>query len=233
MGVVERKIREKAERRMLIMRCAKELILEQGVEKVSLQNIAGKAELSKGTLYLYFSSKEALFQDICNEAALQFSQYFQSKLYPGVTALEALKLYWSCFLDLFGKGSDLVMLFHMRRFIVPNYPFISPNDGVQNSSNPSYPFFNMIKNLIEQGMEEGIFDPQINPIIICHTILSIFSLIVENPGSRDAESGEFIDIYADKIEEMRNIFQIMLRGIAHEDIDRTLLVLGSSIKKTM
>jgi AcrR family transcriptional regulator len=35
------------------MRCAKELILGYGVEKVSMTEIAEKAELSKAVLYLY------------------------------------------------------------------------------------------------------------------------------------------------------------------------------------
>jgi len=58
MGISERREREKTERRKAILDCARSLILSQGVQRVSMEDIARKAELSKATVYLYFSSKE-------------------------------------------------------------------------------------------------------------------------------------------------------------------------------
>ena len=54
MGIADRKQREKEERRTLILKKAKELILERGVDFLSMQEIADSAELSKAALYLYF-----------------------------------------------------------------------------------------------------------------------------------------------------------------------------------
>ena len=46
MGITERREREKTERRRAILNCARELILLQGVDRVSMDDIARKAELS-------------------------------------------------------------------------------------------------------------------------------------------------------------------------------------------
>src|SRR5215211_3357234 len=60
MGTSERRAREREERRQVIMAAARALFDEHGVEATSVDAIAARAELAKGTLYLYFKSKEEL-----------------------------------------------------------------------------------------------------------------------------------------------------------------------------
>jgi AcrR family transcriptional regulator len=219
MGIAERKERERAERKALIIDCTKELILKYGAEAVSMGDIAKRAELSKATLYLYFPGKDLLFQDICNEAAVRFIAYYRSRVRPGISALDALKLYWRCYLDFFCKSDDMILIFNMIRYIAPGYPFIAiDRDEVPAAGAPSYEFFDIIKNLVDQGIAEGTFEPEINSAVFSHTILSLFSLIIENA----AESAH------PPRAAMKNIFQIMLRGIAREGIARSLLVLGDN-----
>ncbi|GHU78105.1 hypothetical protein FACS189462_1890 [Spirochaetia bacterium] len=223
MGIQERREREKAERKALIMRCARELILEYGAEKVSMRDIAKETELSKATLYLYFPSREDLFREICAEAALHFTEYFQTQVRPGLSAMELIKLYWKSYVDFFGQSDDMIMLFNMRHYMAPGYPFIPIEENLDSVTGPAYRFFNVIKNMIDQGIAEGVFEPDINSAMYSHTILSLFSLIVENaakfPGASENANPNIIG-------EMKNIFQIMLRGIAREGVDRSLLVLG-------
>lgn len=61
MGIQERKAREKRARQELILNAAQEVFLSKGFEQTTIEDIADKAELSKGTLYLYFKSKEDLY----------------------------------------------------------------------------------------------------------------------------------------------------------------------------
>jgi TetR/AcrR family transcriptional regulator len=60
MGIVERRERERTERRNAILESAEELFLRQGYEKTRMLEIAEHCELSKGALYLYFNNKEDL-----------------------------------------------------------------------------------------------------------------------------------------------------------------------------
>jgi AcrR family transcriptional regulator len=64
MGVAERKEREKIERRNAIIEAAERIFFKIGIENASMEQVAQEAELSKGTLYLYFKSKEELYRAI-------------------------------------------------------------------------------------------------------------------------------------------------------------------------
>jgi TetR/AcrR family transcriptional regulator len=64
MGISERKIREKEQRKKEILDTAERLFFSHGYEEVSMDGIAREVELNKATLYLYFENKEALFAAI-------------------------------------------------------------------------------------------------------------------------------------------------------------------------
>ena len=57
---------ESAKRRQ-ILEGARSVFLLQGFDAASMGDIARAAKVSKGTLYVYFDSKEALFQEIVGE----------------------------------------------------------------------------------------------------------------------------------------------------------------------
>jgi len=61
MTISERREREKERRRNEIINAAETLFFVKGFEAVTLDEIAEKAELSKGTLYLYFKNKMDIY----------------------------------------------------------------------------------------------------------------------------------------------------------------------------
>jgi TetR/AcrR family transcriptional regulator len=61
MGVTERRLREKESRIQSIKKSAARLFARKGFSNVSMAEIAEAAEVSKGTLYIYFKSKEELY----------------------------------------------------------------------------------------------------------------------------------------------------------------------------
>lgn len=61
MGIAERKEREKEQRRNDIIDAAERVFFSKGVDAATMDHVAEEAELSKGTLYLYFKSKEELY----------------------------------------------------------------------------------------------------------------------------------------------------------------------------
>jgi len=119
MGINERREREKNERRRAILNCAKELILLQGVDQVSMEDIARKAELSKATLYLYFSGKELIFNEICEESARIFLSHFKPLLENGVSAMESIRYFWRGYVELFGNFDEMLIVFKVRSFLNP------------------------------------------------------------------------------------------------------------------
>ena len=65
MGIKERKAREREMRRQQIMVAAKRVFTQRGFEKSTMEDIAREAELSPGTIYLYFKSKDELYASLC------------------------------------------------------------------------------------------------------------------------------------------------------------------------
>ena len=78
MGIKERRDREKQLRKREIMDAAKLLFFEQGFAATSMNQIAQKLELSKGTLYLYFKNKEELYISLLVEGMALLNQAFES-----------------------------------------------------------------------------------------------------------------------------------------------------------
>ncbi len=66
MGIAERKEREKHFRREQILEAAYQLFHEAGYSAATMDQIAERAELAKGTLYLYFKSKEDVYFALLN-----------------------------------------------------------------------------------------------------------------------------------------------------------------------
>ena len=60
MGVVERKEREREQRRSDILNAARTVFALSGLQGASMDKIAAQAELAKGTLYLYYRNRDEM-----------------------------------------------------------------------------------------------------------------------------------------------------------------------------
>jgi AcrR family transcriptional regulator len=76
MGIQERKERERERRRQQIIIAAKRVFSAKGFNKATMEDIANEAELSPGTLYLYFKNKDELFASL----SLRILQYMLIRL---------------------------------------------------------------------------------------------------------------------------------------------------------
>jgi AcrR family transcriptional regulator len=221
MGIQERKAREREERKTLILQCTKELIVERGVEAVSMQDIARRAELGKATLYLYFPSKEAIFEEIFLEAGGYFTEYVESRLSPGISGLEAIKTLWASYIEIFGESSDVFVLFGIKNYLAPGYPFIVDESDRGKTLLPARLYL-MIVHVLERGVADGTLDRSIVPADVARTVIMISGGIVDNIARlpKDMRNSRLI------IAEMRQTFEIVLRGLAAPGVDRGLLVLA-------
>ncbi|HEY6722689.1 MAG TPA: TetR/AcrR family transcriptional regulator [Polyangiaceae bacterium] len=68
MDATARRQREKLERRYQIMDAAERVFLQTGVEHATMDHIARAAQMSKGSLYLYFKDRDDLYLSIAQRA---------------------------------------------------------------------------------------------------------------------------------------------------------------------
>ncbi|MDR2576362.1 MAG: TetR/AcrR family transcriptional regulator [Treponema sp.] len=217
MGITERREREKKERRIAILNSARELILLQGVDRVSMDDIAHRAELSKATLYLYFSGKEIIFNEICEESARIFLGHFEPLLETGLSGMEAIRCFWRGYVELFGNFDEMLIIFKVRSFLNPGLPFVSM-EGQSKSPNVDN-ILTIMKTLIEQCKTEGFFDPDLDSEIATRLLLSMFSNTIASTARLPIEARKSPVL----LKEMAKAFQIIVYGFAKEGIPRSRL----------
>ncbi len=64
MGLAERKERDRAELKDLILEASKTILLKQGKEGLSIRKIADMIEYSPATIYLYFKDKDEILHEL-------------------------------------------------------------------------------------------------------------------------------------------------------------------------
>lgn len=91
MGTAERRKRERQQRMNEILTAAAELVFTMGIHETSMDQIADKAELSKGTLYLYFQNKSDLLAGLCNRGLNKLKSMFETVMQEKKTGAEQLE----------------------------------------------------------------------------------------------------------------------------------------------
>ncbi|MBL7113414.1 MAG: TetR/AcrR family transcriptional regulator [Bacteroidales bacterium] len=90
MGISERKEREREQRRSDIIDAAERIIFKRGLENSTMDDIAEEAELSKGTLYLYYKSKEDIQFAIFRRGAEILLKFMEKNIESKSTGYEKL-----------------------------------------------------------------------------------------------------------------------------------------------
>jgi len=95
---VARKTAEESERtRQQILSAAKELFIRKGYSATSMEDIRSHANVSKGSIYYHFRSKQQLFLEIMEQHMVEWMDGWQRRVKPDMTAVEklyALAAYW-------------------------------------------------------------------------------------------------------------------------------------------
>jgi AcrR family transcriptional regulator len=76
--IQQRKAREKEQRRHEIITMAMECFISKGFSNTTMEEIALKASLSKGTLYNYFDSKNDLYLVVGTIAIRKINEFYEA-----------------------------------------------------------------------------------------------------------------------------------------------------------
>lgn len=81
MGITERKEREKKQRKEQILEASRKSFQERGFLNVTMSDIAEMAELSIGTLYLYFKNKDDIYAGLACLGCQKFDRLLDEALH--------------------------------------------------------------------------------------------------------------------------------------------------------
>lgn len=77
---MNRRERKKEETRLNIIDCSIELFRAKGFQETSMEEIATKTDIAKGTLYNYFENKESILSAYVQSSIMDFGEELESLL---------------------------------------------------------------------------------------------------------------------------------------------------------
>ena len=160
MGLEDRRKREKEQRRNAILNAARKLFFEKGFRHVTVDNIARKAEFSKGSVYLYFSSKEEIYTQILLSDIDKFNRK-SSHVIRNEKSAEELLLDFACtYVDFFLNDRELFRI--MMTFMLHTEELNLTEDVYQRIVDATNRNAEVIENILQQGIDRGEFPRDIN-----------------------------------------------------------------------
>lgn len=157
MGIEERKEREKQARRKAIVASAREIFFAKGFNATTMDEIARKAELSKGALYLYFPSKEALYATVLNEGLNilfdRIEEAFQLDLPPDQMLRKLGEVRYRYYLNY--REYSRIFFFREHKDVAQQLP----RELIQENLEKAMRTFQRFMGVVQKGIDQGIFAP--------------------------------------------------------------------------
>jgi len=142
------------------MASARELFFAKGFAPTTMEEIAGKAELSKGALYLYFSSKEDLYVTVLNEGLKilfdRIEEVFQLDLPPDRLIRRLGEVRYRYYLDY--REYYRIFFFRQHRDVDVAQQLLSHTLVQENLEKGMHNFQRFIE-VIQKAIDEGLFAP--------------------------------------------------------------------------
>ncbi len=119
MGIAERREREKEQRKNDIVDAAERVFFRIGHENATMDDVAEEAELSKGTLYLYFKNKEDLYLAIHLRGNKILHELFQKAVAKGQSGLEKTQAIGRAYVNFYKNYPDYfgALIYYESRII--------------------------------------------------------------------------------------------------------------------
>ena len=189
-----RREKEKRRHKKEILEAALRLFSEKGFYNVSVQEIAEASEFGIGTLYSFFESKEALFEELINDTSELIVNELLQVLDSSCNERELLSKFirvqpkWQ-------KKYGKVIKLYISEVGIKGFRA----SKIREENKISEVINSKLALIIEQGIQKGIFRP-VDPEIAAKTLGSIIeTLIFETTGS--CNKNEVINKF-NKVEEL-------------------------------
>ena len=162
MGITERREREKEQRKNDIIDAAERVFFKKGHEYATMDDVAHEAELSKGTLYLYFKNKEDLYLAIHLRGNKILHSLFEKAVKKEKSGIEKTRSIGTAYIEYFNKYPDYfnAMLYYESHDI----DFADKDSIAAECLVEGKTTMELLINSIETGIEDGSIRSDIDPI---------------------------------------------------------------------
>ena len=154
-----------------IIKVAKDLFLEKGINSVTIKDVALKAEMGEVTIYRYFSKKENLVVQAAIALEKEvFSKYFSVD--HNLSGYVQIERFYNSFLDVFNNMKNYFRFVHdFDSLIVANHL------RVEEYEKNIYNYYQVFMEAYNKGLEDGsvrkLNEPNLFYMATSHSILSL------------------------------------------------------------
>ncbi len=141
----------KEEKKQLILQVARELFQKFGLHKTTVDEIAAKAGVGKGTIYHYYDSKEQIFQDVLEQEVNELKKEITQELQKDQTSDIKLRKYFLTRMMLAGQLAKKFTTF--KDEYLEYYSFI---ERIRQKYNEYE--FKIVSDILKEGVEKNIFN---------------------------------------------------------------------------
>ena len=160
---------EQASKRQRILDSALKLFAHEPYQAVTMDRVAVAAGVAKGTLYLYFPSKDALYLGVLSDGLDTAYRTYQASADPKLPVVERMRRSIAVAVEFFDQRRDFL------QFYATEEPRLAEarNRITEGSRERGFNFF---ASLIEEGIRIGVFtrvDPRLATLTIQGAIRSL------------------------------------------------------------
>jgi TetR/AcrR family fatty acid metabolism transcriptional regulator len=147
-------------------------IARRGYYGTTVANIAGRAGVADGTIYLYFKNKEDILVSIFERAMELFSVRAQKIVDEGAAdAVDKLRRIVALHLSLLGEDRDLAVIFQVEFRHTLHVLELLSRSRIRD-------YLALIANVVEQGKAEGVFKADADALLTAKVVFGVLDEMV-------------------------------------------------------
>ncbi len=144
------------DKRTRILKSAVKVFAQKGFYHAKVSEIAKRAGVADGTIYLYFKNKDEILISIFEEELGKFIAEVQEEIAAETDLIAKVRKYIHAHLRFVKQNPKLAQVFQLE--LRQSNRFIKEYSGSKLKE-----YLNLVGNLIEQGQREGLFRSDIHP----------------------------------------------------------------------
>lgn len=177
------------------------LFAEKGFEATTIKEIAERAHLAPGTVFLYVKNKQELLSLIFYEGIETTVKQAFATLPPDLALLDELLHIFGALFRFYSRQISLA------RFYVKELPFIENTGYLQEAENQILRFMARLGERIKLAVERGELSPTLNIEQACRNFFGLYFATLLFWLSQPSEVEQLINI------ELRNSFELQIKGL--------------------
>lgn len=164
MGIKERRERERDARREEIISAAETVFFKRGLAEATMDEIAEAAELSKGTLYLYYKSKEDLYIAVSLRGADILHDLFEKAISTDEPSIKRIANLGEAYFEYFDKHRKYFRMQHFQES--PQFHSQVSPEILQVCTDNNRRVWDLVLEPIKTALDEGLLHRGLSPMEI-------------------------------------------------------------------